>query len=353
MTAYIALPRRALSRRVAGIVGVALAVGTLAFTRPAGDLVAPGLAFRISASTKVYPGDTPRAQDDEVMRGRGVAVNNQSRIELLAYTPTPPDLTTDDFLFGLDSGKVVVEHVASKNYTPANDVFNGPGVVALSRVMAGSGRFAAAFAGAGGGDAAGGANGGRAGGGGRRGGGAPGGGFGGRGGRRGGRGGVGQGFLRQLELLDVSFNVEKLGAGDAIDGRATQHYRVTADYRVLWGDQALPAHAVTELWTTALPTKIPNPFEPLIVADRSTDGPLIEYALKLRAARAQIEGVPIKAVTTTTLTGVHDIVGFQGLVGSDPKVDKLTIVQQTQITNITASDVDPELVKVPNLQDGP
>jgi hypothetical protein len=109
---------------------------------------------------------------------------------------------------------------------------------------------------------------------------------------------------------------------------------------------------VTEIWTTALPTKIPNPFEPLIVADQSTDGPLIEYALKLRSARAQVEGVPIKVITTTTLTGIHDIVGFQSFVGNDPTMDKLTIVQQTQITGITAGDVDPALVTVPETPEG-
>lgn len=284
------------------------------------------------------------------MRGRGIAVNDHSRIEFLAYTPLPSDLTTDDYLFGLDSGKVVVEHVASKNFTPANDVFNGPGVVALGRVMGGGG-FGGGGRGANGdgGNAGGGAGRGGAG---RRGGGGPPGGGGARGGRGRGRGSVGQGFLSQIQLLDVKFNVEKLGAGDAIEGHETQHYRVTADYRILWGDQSLPAHAVTEMWTTTLPTKIPNPFEPLVVADQSTDGPLIEYALKLRAARAQIEGVPIKVITTTTLTGIHDIVGFQSFVVDDPKVDKLTIVQQTQITGITAGDVDPTLVKVPEVPEG-
>jgi hypothetical protein len=160
---------------------------------------------------------------------------------------------------------------------------------------------------------------------------------------------VGEGFLNQIELLDVNFKLENLGASEPLEGRPTQHYRITTDYRIVWGDQGFPAHAVTELWTTQLPTRIPNPFEPLVVADQSTDGPLIEYALKLRAIRAQIEqgGTPIKVVTTTTLTNVHDIVGFQGFVADDPSNDKLTIVQQTQITGIQPADVDPKLVNVP------
>jgi hypothetical protein len=121
---------------------------------------------------------------------------------------------------------------------------------------------------------------------------------------------------------------------------------------VVWSDQGFPAHAVTEIWTTPLPTLIPNPFEPLIVADQSTDGPLIEYALKLRAARSQIEGTPIKVVTTTTLGNIRDIVGFQSFVADDPTVDKLTIVQQTQITNIQNAEVDPKQLEVPDATPG-
>lgn len=272
------------------------------------------------------------------MRGRGVAANNHSRIEFLAYTPTPQGVTTDDFLIAVDSGKVFIQHAKDQSVTSANDTFNGPAVVALGRVMGGGrGGFARGQRGDAGG------------GGGNR--GARGGGFGrgpGGGGRIGrGRGGLGQGFLDQVQLLNVDFKLDKLGAGEMMDGRPTQHYRVTSDYRIVWGDQVIPAHAVTELWTTPLPTNIPNPFEPLIVADQSTDGPLIEYALKLRGIRAQLDGTPIKVVTTTTLSGVQGIVGFQSLVGDDPTADKLTIQQQTQITNIQPADVDPKLVEVP------
>jgi hypothetical protein len=319
-----------------------MVASTAAFV--SGTRLVPGVSFRISAVTRIYPGDTPRGQDDEVMRGRGIAANNRSRIEFLAYTPAPQGLTTDDFLVAVDSGKVFILHAKDQTFTPANDTFNGPAVVALGRVMGGGGRGGgrggdAADAGGGGGN-----RGARGGGFGRGGGGGP---PGGRAGGRGrGRGGLGQGFLNQLQLLNVDFKLEKLGAGEAMDGRPTQHYRVTTDYRIVWGDQVIPAHAVTELWTAQLPVIVPNPFEPFVVAEQSADGPLIEYALKLRAVRAQIEGTPLKVVTTTTLSGVQGIVGFQGFVGNDPTVDKLTVVQQTQITNVQPTDVDPKLLEV-------
>jgi hypothetical protein len=329
------------------------AVSSAALLIGAGDAAArptprldPGVSFRISFSSKVYPGDTPRAQDDEVMRGRGVAVNGRSRIEFLAFTPAPQGITTDDFLIAADSGKAWVLHSANQRYTTADDMFNGPAVITLGRVM-GGGR--GGFTPGAGGDAAGGRGGAGAGGGRRGGGGPPGGGRapGGARGGRGRRGGGLGGFVNQLELLDVNFKLEKLGT-EQLDGRATQHYRVTTDYRVVWGDQGFPAHAVTEIWTAQLPTRIPNPFEPLVVTDQSTDGPLIEYALKLRAIRSQLEGTPVKVVTTTTFSDIHDVIGFQGYVGNDPTMNKLTVVQQTQLTAVQPADVDPKLVVVPD-----
>jgi hypothetical protein len=347
---HILLSRSRVSRAALATATVVALVGTVVAATPAprfSGATVPGFTFKISSNLRIYGGDTPGTQDDEVMRGRGIAANNRSRVEFLAYTPLPGDLTTDDYLIAVDSGRVFVEHTASKNVVPDNDTFNGPAVVALSRVLGGGGRGGRGGP-AGGGAPPGGLRGGRGGGRGGAGGGARGAG---RGGRAGGRGGLGSGFLSQIQLLGVNFQIEKLGAGEVMDGKPTQHYRVTADYRVLWGDQGFPAHQVTELWSTVLPTQIPNPFEPLIVADQSTDGPLIEYALKLRAIRAQIEGTPLKVVTTTTFTNIHDIVGFQRYVGDDPTMDKVTVVQQTQITGITPADVDPALLAVPDNAD--
>ncbi len=341
---YTRFSFRSVTNRAAGVLFVGGLVGATAAVKPTVRGV-PGVSFRVSSSVKVYAGETQSGQDAEVMRGRGVAAGDHSHIDFLVYTPTPTGVTTDDYLVGGDSGKTSIFHSGSQTFADANDMFGGPAVVALGRVMGGGGR---GIPGAGG--AARGAGGAARG---NRGGGGGGGGAGGaaRGGRGRGRGSVGQGFLNQIELLDVHFTLDDLGATDSIEGRPTHHYRVTSDYRVLWGDESLPAHAVTELWTVSLPTKIPNPFEPLIVADQSTDGPLIEYALKLRSVRAQIDGTPVKVVTTTVLSGIHDIVGFQSFVADDPTIDTLHIIQQTQLTNIQTADVDPKQLMVPGSSD--
>jgi hypothetical protein len=346
--------RGRLARGLMGFLTASALLATTAAVRPSPSAakrlarrLAPGLSFRISESVKVYPCDKPGVQDAEVMRGRGVAVNGQSRIEFLAYTPAPQGINTEDFLITTDSGHVFVLH-ANGRANPSDDIFGGPAAVTVSRVLGGGAGGGRGFGGGGGGPGGGGgAPGGRA----NRGGGGPPGGGGARGGRggRGGRGALGSGFLNQVELLNVEFKVEKLGDAEVIDGRPTKHVRITTDYRIIWGDQAIPAHAVTEIWSAQLPSNIPNPFEPLVVIDQSTDGPLIEYALKLRAVRAQIEGTPVKVITTTTLSNVRDILGFQSFLGDDPTVDKLTVMQQTELRNITPAEVDPKLVAVPDM----
>ena len=338
-------------RVLIGVAAMAGLAGSIAAVAPAPRFV-PGVSFRISSSLRIYPGDVPRGQDDQVMRGRGVAAGGHSRIEFLAFTPAPNGVTTDDFLISVDSGKVFVLHSADQRFTSSDDTFGGPGIIPLSRNMgAGLGRGPG---GPPGGADRGGGGGGRRGGGGPPGGGGGGGRAGGFGGGRGrgGRGGA-TGVLAQMQLLGVTFNVEKLGAGDVMDGRPTQHYKITTDYRVVWGEVTFPAHAVTEVWTAALPTAIPNPFEPLIVADQSTDGPLIEYALKLRAVRAQLDGTPIKVITTTTFTEIANIVGLTQYVLPDAPEPKVTVVQQTQITNITTADVDLKLFVVPDNSGAP
>jgi hypothetical protein len=339
-------------RRVGGIGGAIGIIALLAAGKPTTGTV-PGLSFRISSSTRLSRGEGGSGnQDNEIMRGRGIAAGNRMRIELLAMSPLPDGVTLNDFIFALDSGRVVVLHTNNQTVTPANDLFGGPAIVALARTGGGGRGFGGGEAGGGGGGGdRGGGGGGRAfgGRGDRGGGGGPG-----RAGRAGrGRGGFGRGLLSQIQLRDVNFTIEKLGAGEAIEGRETKHYRITADYKVAWSDQVLDAHAVTEIWSTVLPVALANPFEPLPVYEPEPDGPMIEYAAKLARIRSQVEGVPIKVVTTTTITGLQNVAGLRGAApgasaDSVPQPGVVKIVQQTAITGIKDGDVDEKLLTLPN-----
>src|SRR5262245_62456684 len=99
------------------------------------------------------------------MRGRGVAADNKARVEFLAFTPAPQGMTTDDFVIALDSGKAFVLHNTAQRFTPAENLFGGPGIVALSRTMGGGVGFLGLGVVVGGAGAAGGAVGGGGGGG--------------------------------------------------------------------------------------------------------------------------------------------------------------------------------------------
>jgi hypothetical protein len=159
----------------------------------------------------------------------------------------------------------------------------------------------------------------------------------------------------------VTFTIEKLGAGEQIEGRETKHYKITADYKIAWSDQVIDAHGVTEIWSTTLPVAITNPFEPLPIYEPEPDGPMIEYAAKLARIRSQVEGVPIKVVTTTSLTGLQNVAGFGGRGGrggnaaatsgtegeTEAQPGVVKVVQQTAITGIKEGDVDEKLLALP------
>ena len=89
------------------------------------------------------------------------------------------------------------------------------------------------------------------------------------------------------------------------------------------------------------------PWNPEISRDFSIAATLANRAEHVtdRSVRAQIEGTPIKVVTTTTFTDIADVVGLRTYIGNDPANTnpKLTVVQQTQITGISPADVDPKL----------
>lgn len=303
----------------------------------------PGLSFRINASYRIGAGDKAPEQASWLVRGRGVAANDKARVELLTMTPMPDGTTLDDYIIAADSNRAFLVHPAKKSYTDVSETMAGPALAVVS-ADAGRGFGARGAARA----AGGGAFGGRRGGGGPPGGGGGGGGRGGAGGGRRGRGGRIADWYPNLQLRDVTLKLDTLGAGEAIESRPTQHYRITADYTAEWSGETVHAHAVSEVWTTNLTTKIPNPFDPTSSGPPATEGPHLEYTLRLMVLKRKIEGTPIKVVTTTQITGLDQVDGVPGLpTGGDPPVTMATIVQTAEITGIKEAQVDETQLVVP------
>jgi hypothetical protein len=67
-----------------------------------------------------------------------------------------------------------------------------------------------------------------------------------------------------------------------------------------------------------------------------------------QTAETMPQGTPIKVTTTTTFSGIREIAGFQSYVANDPTMDKVTVIQQTQLTSIQPADVDAKLLVVPD-----
>lgn len=139
-------------------------------------------------------------------------------------------------------------------------------------------------------------------------------------------------LAQQLTFSNVAVNFEKLGAGEAIEGRATEKFKVTMSYTMNIMGQSIPSTVVTELWTAKLPVKIANPFSPGGAALKGLNGPMADMMGQMAAAMAKVEGVPLKTVAVTSLSA-----GGQ----------QISITQTTTMTDIKEIDVDMSAFAVP------
>ena len=92
--------------------------------------------------------------------------------------------------------------------------------------------------------------------------------------------------------------VQLIGPGEKIEGRATQHHRITGGYTLK--GQGMVASLVIDLWTVDLPVKFSNPLLNFGTAAAGSASAVFEKPLG--EAFRKIEGTCVKAVVTTSLT---------------------------------------------------
>lgn len=258
---------------------------------------------------------------------------NRAKVEFQLGNP-PGSSINDYYVMILDSNKVYRISPDSQTFTDA---------VLASGGMGGRGRGGPG----GGGDFQRGA------------GGAGGAGRGGRGGNAGGGGGAdnagrsGRGggginpmqVLQDLVMTGMKTQTEDLGAGDAIEGRPTKHYRITVDYEFKLYGQARTAKTTTEIWSVDFPQKIVDPF-----AAAATMGDTLSYAgiaSKLVAEAKKIPGTHVKVVTTQTIP-VAAAGGAEAEVSANGQVAQtVNIVRTTTITALKEVDLDETTLNVP------
>jgi hypothetical protein len=147
------------------------------------------------------------------------------------------------------------------------------------------------------------------------------------------------GGMMKMETSNVSVNVEKLGAGEKMQGYNTVKYRLTQDYTmkvsVLGMNSTNTTHSVGEYWYAPELTSIVNPF--MQFGERVGQSALFrnsDFLSKVQAARQQMgQGVPLKSVVTTQ--------------SSDDKGRKTSSVATTEMLNIKQADVPASAFAVP------
>jgi hypothetical protein len=136
--------------------------------------------------------------------------------------------------------------------------------------------------------------------------------------------------LAQATVTNVNVTTEKLGAGETMQGYATEKVRMTVTYSLGIMGQTMNTMTTTEMWVAKLPVNVSTPFDGSLPKELS-EGPLKELGEKSMAARKSLNGTPLKTVATSSITGPMSI----------------TTVTTMEFLDLKATDVDPALLKVP------
>ncbi len=134
----------------------------------------------------------------------------------------------------------------------------------------------------------------------------------------------------QLHAGDVPGRFEHVGAGEKIDGRATEQYRLETQYAADMPGHSVSVRIVIDVWAARLPVAIDNP---LLSFGTASDSPIGAFRRKIASAFAGLgDATPVKTVITTTLS-VGDITH--------------EIVQTTTVTDVRPANLDPAALGVP------
>ncbi|HET9426371.1 MAG TPA: hypothetical protein VFO55_13460 [Gemmatimonadaceae bacterium] len=138
-------------------------------------------------------------------------------------------------------------------------------------------------------------------------------------------------LLASATFTNVNVTTEKLGAGETMQGFATEKVRMTVTYSLNMMGTALNTMSVIEMWMAQLPGTVTTAFDGTIPKSMA-EGPMKELADKTNAARKALgTATPIKTVTTSSITGPMNI----------------TTVNTLELLDIKVGDVDPAQLRIP------
>ena len=226
-----------------------------------------GMSYHISVVTSM-PAMPGMNPSDMVITGHGVSVGSRSRVDIDTVRSGSLPLSSGDYILMLDSGRVVAVSPLSKTYL---DGFS---------LAAGS---------------------------------------------------MPPDIMAQASVSNVSVHVEKLGAGDQVEGRSTDRYRVTAQYTMSIMGQSMTIANESDILSVTLPTAVSTPFSGGLPKSMAT-GPFAELYAQMIEAHKQIAGTGVKVTTTTSISGPMT----------------MSLSQSMQITDIKPVEVDDKLFQIPD-----
>jgi hypothetical protein len=230
----------------------------------------PGITFkmRMTMGMPAMPG--MNSQGDMVIVGHGAAVGSRSRLDIDTATagPMAGSFGPGDYFLSLDSGRVVAVNPASRTY-----------IDGFSMAM----------------------------------------------------GSMPPDIMASASISNVTVNAEKLGAGDTVDGRATDKYRLSVQYSMQIMGQSMNIANESEISTAQLPASISTPFSGALPKTMAT-GPFSELYAKVADAQKKISGTAVRVTTSTSINGPMT----------------MTLNQTMQLTDVKAGDVDEKLFQIPD-----
>jgi hypothetical protein len=129
---------------------------------------------------------------------------------------------------------------------------------------------------------------------------------------------------------DVPARFTRVGAGEQIEGRATQRYQLKTTYVAEAPGHSVNVNITVDVWTAKLAFPVNNP---LLAFGTASDTHIGAFRHKLASAFAALgDGTPVKTVITTGLA-----------VGENAH----EVVQTTTLSDIKPATVDPALLALP------
>jgi hypothetical protein len=137
-------------------------------------------------------------------------------------------------------------------------------------------------------------------------------------------------MMAQAAITNVVVNVEKLGAGDAVEGHPTDRYRISSQYTMGIMGQSINFASEYEMLTAQLPVRIITPFSGSLPRTMAT-GPFADLYTKISEAQRKISGTTVRVSSSTSINGPMS----------------MTMTQNVQMSDLKTADVDEKVFQIP------